>query len=272
MAVQNSLAFQLTTSHGGRPFCVIPMTDRLYLSTHDLTRRSTKTLHQPRIWQGLSTHDLTRRSTPNIQIGNGIAELFQLTTSHGGRHISDKAFARRASFNSRPHTEVDGIRGCMGKDSEPFNSRPHTEVDCLHASRSCAVSLTFNSRPHTEVDSFMHSIRIIDSIFQLTTSHGGRRASRGYSINRLELSTHDLTRRSTKVMLRIPAQNTSFNSRPHTEVDVVPPAGSPFCSLSTHDLTRRSTVGRVVLFRQLDLSTHDLTRRSTTLRLYRRII
>ena len=59
-------------------------------------------------------------------------------------------------------------------------------------------------------------------------------------------------------------KKTSFNSRPHKEVDV---SGSTITFpiyLSTHDLTRRSTVKNWGKITDWFLSTHDLTRRSTT--------
>ena len=55
-------AFQLTTSQGGRPECIADRDCELFLSTHDLTRRSTKESY-----------------TSNIP------SIFQLTTSQGGR-------------------------------------------------------------------------------------------------------------------------------------------------------------------------------------------
>ena len=100
--------------------------------------------------------------------------IFQLTTSHGGRHCAHISLPpMKISFNSRPHTEVDNFNLSHQKHSFPFNSRPHTEVDARHLSTlrfSFAFQLTtshggrpspsqrrrshvpFNSRPHTEVD------------------------------------------------------------------------------------------------------------------------
>ena len=55
------------------------------ISTHDLTRRSTKMTDEDTAIMDISTHDLTRRSTPLI-----LAE-----------------FHFYVHFNSRPHEEVD---------------------------------------------------------------------------------------------------------------------------------------------------------------------
>ena len=57
----------------------------------------------------------------------------------------------------------------------------------------------------------------------------------------IDLSTHDLTRRSTQADIQL----------------------SDTMELSTHDLTRRSTKLMEELSTAEDLSTHDLTRRST---------
>ena len=142
-------------------------------------------------------------------------------------------------FNSRPHEEVDVTRMRTGNMQglfqlttsrrgrqptatggifvEHFNSRPHEEVDLtdplvFHSNRH------FNSRPHEEVD----NIRV-------TTTHP------------CDISTHDLTKRSTRtrgyakgsepfqlttsrrgrqyINAPINTLKTHFNSRPHEEVD-----------------------------------------------------
>ena len=100
------------------------------------------------------------------------------------------------------------------------------------------------------------------------------------------LSTHDLTRRSTRETGIQQGGEITFNSRPHKEVDgegiAFKTAEQTFNSrphkevdsrnildrqgcfpLSTHDLTRRSTFSGVLSFQLFCLSTHDLTRRST---------
>ena len=55
--------FQFTTSHGGRPHTFNYHRLGVYLSIHDLTRRSTTFDSEPEVIEGLSIHDLTRRST-----------------------------------------------------------------------------------------------------------------------------------------------------------------------------------------------------------------
>ena len=101
----------------------------------------------------------------------------------------------------------------------------------------------------------------------------------------LELSIHDLTRRSTRAdalrysfqrsfnsrpheevdytLLSLSDFHIPFNSRPHEEVDFSIPLYRPFLQLSIHDLTRRSTYTLAVRPVAEELSIHDLTRRST---------
>ena len=124
--------------------------------------------------------------------------------------------------------------------------------------------LYFNSRPHEEVDI---PFIIADTLFNI--------------------STHDLTKRSTIQIQTGFHRENYFNSRPHEEVDC-------FCTLeiiidyiSTHDLTKRSTIypsglstsnatfqlttsrrgrrrDRPCAVRCINnISTHDLTKRST---------
>ena len=146
----------------------------------------------------LSTHDLTRRSTVFFASAFCTA-TFQLTTSHGGRPSpGSPAPSYLFPFNSRPHTEVDSFSCIACLNCMPFNSRPHTEVD----------------------DPLMPKVRL-HSTFQLTTSHGGRPDAILFSIRHINLSTHDLTRRSTPRSIRHSCACGSFNSRPHTEVDLL---------------------------------------------------
>ena len=103
--------FQLTTSQGGRPYREakeegisdlsthdltrrstrkrLPRRLPSRLSTHDLTRRSTRRLSPDGRHHGLSTHDLTRRSTTRQSISSALNVLFQLTTSQGGRQSEE---------------------------------------------------------------------------------------------------------------------------------------------------------------------------------------
>ena len=123
------------------------------------------------------------------------------------------------SFNSRPHEEVDGgtswgqfLRKMFQLTTSRRGRQDHQKV--LYGGLGC-----FNSRPHEEVD-FAVAGAIGDTggfqlttsrrgrlarliykwqmmVFQLTTSRRGRRMSRSESRYRFDVSTHDLTKRST---------------------------------------------------------------------------
>ena len=60
--------------------------------------------------------------------------------------------------------------------------------------------------------------------------------------NQFDLSIHDLTRRSTPGQMELTEFISSFNSRPHEEVDASGRSGRRVKRLSIHDLTRRSTM------------------------------
>ena len=123
------------------------------LSTHDLTRRSTRLLgiflFMHFNFQLTTSHG--GRPSPRALSRAGDC-LFQLTTSHGGRlSILDEHHHSGDPFNSRPHTEVDDLTSAILQSTWPFNSRPHTEVDRRNDGRQIQTR-SFNSRPHTEVD------------------------------------------------------------------------------------------------------------------------
>ena len=216
-----------------------------YLSTHDLTRRSTTSpgflpgQHRPFNSRPHTEVDLYRlqlkrefrpfNSRPHTEVDivpsalSITAFFFQLTTSHGGRpyhhgqaHVFQPFNSRPhtevdlsrlflsdlpSSFNSRPHTEVDGVRPTRAVCSRTFNSRPHTEVDFRTMPRQ-PMPLSFNSRPHTEVDPDLQSFGWKTLSFNSrphTEVDNGWKCSRD---ERLHLSTHDLTRRSTGQRLK----------------------------------------------------------------------
>ena len=127
----------------------------------------------------------------------------------------------------------------------------------------------------------------VDETFQLTTSRRGRRHWYNHSGIRLNISTHDLTKRSTGMPEQVLDCSKHFNSRPHEEVDsnsqylcvltyifqlTTSRRGRleltvfmcTYIHISTHDLTKRSTCGRVCQEKHTEISTHDLTKRSTS--------
>ena len=210
--------FQLTTSRRGRPLQLCVKRLPFCLSTHDLTQRST--LHYNILWY-----------------------IFQ-------------------SFNSRPHAEVDVSADFCHEAGESFNSRPHAEVDflaiCMYPLYQI-FQLTTSRRGRPQK---IHRNAII-SIFQLTTSRRGRRnllipcctslsfqlttSRRGRpppgatSSQTANLSTHDLTQRSTKGYAGTGMGfcfqlTTSRRGRQRMESEK-----KKIHRLSTHDLTQRST-------------------------------
>ena len=82
----------------------------------------------------------------------------------------------------------------------------------------------------------------IETVFQFTTSQGGRPIVQRYTDGGAKLSIHDLTRRSTATFHPRSSQESPFNSRPHKEVDLRYVVFVLYnMGLSIHDLTRRST-------------------------------
>ena len=99
----------------------------------------------------------------------------------------------------------------------------------------------FNSRPREEVDGGLVMDSNTSTIFQLTTSRGGRQPVQRRQNSRRSISTHDLARRSTggRVAERhggIFQLTTSRGGRPREE-----PEQKQERNISTHDLARRST-------------------------------
>ena len=103
---QFQMAFQLTTSQGGRRVFLLLYHVIVNISTHDLTRRSTKSQKAIKGVLVISTHDLTRRSTLCFYV-LFLVKKFQLTTSQGGRPGIESEKSDYYNFNSRPHKEVD---------------------------------------------------------------------------------------------------------------------------------------------------------------------
>ena len=132
--------------------------------------------------------------------------------------FSSGSWSTEGCFNSRPHEEVDTIAAVsLGVDAS-FNSRPHEEVDRKEKWQQVQLEC-FNSRPHEEVD-----------------------RKRLWKHRSGTVSTHDLTKRSTDVVLL-------FDSG---------------YIVSTHDLTKRSTTATRGVLTRIAVSTHDLTKRSTS--------
>ena len=167
------MTFQFTTSHGGRLQDLNLFQAPESLSIHDLTRRSTITIFPRYDLCNLSIHDLTRRSTI-IFLSLGHLKLFQFTTSHGGRQYTADDEEPECPFNSRPHTEVDVVQRMMRELRSSFNSRPHTEVDKRKRFSKEHIDLSIHDLTRRSTKPL--PVGYVVSIFQFTTSHGGRRS------------------------------------------------------------------------------------------------
>ena len=145
-----------------------------------------------------------------------------------------------------------------------FNSRPHKEVDDTGGFFFVA-STVISTHDLTRRSTFLPAVSPARFVFQLTTSQGGRRVTasivppllsyfnsrphkevdfrgRRLKSRAVNISTHDLTRRSTRIYRFIPSTLLHFNSRPHKEVDFKEGRMMLNEIISTHDLTRRSTI------------------------------
>ena len=191
------------------------------------------------IFSIISTHDLTKRSTFQLREMN-LTETFQLTTSRRGRLCYLQARTTKRYFNSRPHEEVDvstagdesygniSTHDLTKRSTMLSSSEDNKAVFQLTTSRRGRLYLWdgvrgnvhFNSRPHEEVDQLKEPFPQEDQLFQLTTSRRGRLEGLRNSFNSWFISTHDLTKRSTR------------RCRSKIWFDII----------STHDLTKRSTL------------------------------
>ena len=166
---------------------------------------------------GISTHDLTRRST-SAKCGVEVV-----------RKISTHDLTRRSTV-CRP------TRDSLQRISTHDLTRRSTHFKC-HIHGFFIFQLT-TSQGGRRFDALL---LVVILVFQLTTSQGGRHFTGRQNNNYMDISTHDLTRRST--------------SRDSSLVGCR--------GISTHDLTRRSTETIVLGELHIAISTHDLTRRST---------
>ena len=255
--------FQLTTSRRGRRYWHYATIVYNIISTHDLTKRSTRwsALHWFRI--SISTHDLTKRSTV-ISVNALNAMKFQLTTSRRGRQaqncssteicaISTHDLTKRSTFFSLLYsctgvfqltTSRRGRRKLISVYDFLVDISTHdlTKRSTRRREKTACGRDYFNSRPHEEVDKRWI---VIYSTEENISTHDLTKRSTGEEISHLYptscISTHDLTKRST-------LGRGKFRF---------------WIFISTHDLTKRSTImGRMYLIMRI-ISTHDLTKRST---------
>ena len=167
------LPFQFTTSQGGRLSGKMYCEHRKDLSIHDLTRRSTQ--------------------TENSYLAG---KTFQFTTSQGGRPYKSNAYGAYISLSIHDLTRRSTRPGVINLiKTATFNSRPHKEVD-KNPETTPTLETTFQfttsqgGRPVTFGIAPRISLSIHDltrrstptsramseyCAFQFTTSQGGRR-------------------------------------------------------------------------------------------------
>ena len=279
------MIFQLTTSQGGRRGWSLELLMVLYFNSrpHKEVDIDLTTTYN---FLDISTHDLTRRSTSYHALFLFRCSIFQLTTSQGGRPTVAKQKAYNEIISTHDLT------------------RRSTGVALPASARIIAFQLTTSQGGRPRV--YHHHEKPL--LFQLTTSQGGRLWQRGivylanyfnsrphkevdgesfwWFIECINISTHDLTRRSTECVWLNFWRRRYFNSRPHKEVDNRPSV--PVFTSKIFQLTT-SQGGRLLLrqrkqtmhtyfnsrpHKEVDIqarfllsiyfiSTHDLTRRST---------
>ena len=146
----------------------------LYISTHDLARRST--FSKQRFPEESRYFNSRPRKEVDILCYQlfAILLLFQLTTSQGGRLIDLSQTATKQYFNSRPRKEVDIWTGFLKQlkifqlttsqggrpvKRSPVNTRFIFQLTTSQGGRrkhvgDCFPQTYFNSRPRKEVDPF----------------------------------------------------------------------------------------------------------------------
>ena len=123
--------------------------------------------------------------------------LFQLTTSQGGRRISNNwrykytTFQLTTSQGGRPLLYYHNYLIYLFQLTTSQGGRPFSVLP------PPPLFVYFNSRPHKEVDLLPRSHPQTLFLFQLTTSQGGRHYVATSASAMYDISTHDLTRRST---------------------------------------------------------------------------
>ena len=193
--LDTNLLFQFTTSQGGRQFSKIFFTNlRIFQFTtsqggrrqqaNRLTGRSSFNSRPHKEVDFLSlalipTH-YTFNSRPHkevdaITIASDLVEVhFQFTTSQGGRRIlkSDEniyeSFQFTTSQGGRPYLKLFFVYSII------LSIHDLTRRSTLYNNYSIVLMQSFNSRPHKEVDYNGTIIQMPTTIFQFTTSQGGR--------------------------------------------------------------------------------------------------
>ena len=169
------------------------------ISTHDLTKRSTRKNRFNIGSRGISTHDLTKRSTCRTTTSFTKLLTFQLTTSRRGRQAVQQSFNKTIIFQlttSRRGRPLTNLLQSLNTTISTHDLTKRSTMACNLYNNDGYIS----THDLTKRSTFKINQLIGDDTFQLTTSRRGR----------LQITIN---------------KNVSlyFNSRPHEEVDVLVP-------------------------------------------------
>ena len=188
------------------------------ISTHDLTKRSTRlNAYEYNICR-ISTHDLTKRSTTTPLWFYLLGRRFQLTTSRRGRPRNPRYQKWNTHFNSRPHEEVD--RNEFRNPLARLKFQLTTSRRGRRKQNNVVSRIYISTHDLTKRSTgFKEELTTKVVVFQLTTSRRGRRDYANEFVMTLifQLTTSRRGRPSAFIMF---LSIWYFNSRPHEEVDL----------------------------------------------------
>ena len=144
----------------------------------------------------ISTHDLTRRSTRKQTIYNNLERIFQLTTSRGGRlarreiEVKKEIFQLTTSQGGRLARFSNPIRNELFQLTTSQGGR-HNIILLDSAGNSFQLTTSQGGRPGTEKRSHQAPCISTLDLTRRSTGNCGASSATGY------ISTHDLMKRST---------------------------------------------------------------------------
>ncbi len=187
-------SFQLTTSRRGRHrnFRCMDHGGSFNSRPHAEVDTGYSIVSHPKI---LSTHDLTQRSTSTASFG------------HAESYLSTHDLTQRSTQST-----VSRLR------TMPFQLTT-SRRGRLQMAFAMALGKVFQLTTSRRGRLVLHVLHATHKIFQLTTSRRGRLAIIPDHADLIDLSTHDLTQRSTSTTPVLWSTTKTFNSRPHAEVD-----------------------------------------------------
>ena len=167
------MEFQFTTSQGGRHDIIAFFHFDIHFNSRP--HKEVDGYAAPFIVHAIfiSIHDLTRRST-DLESRNHPSIIFQFTTSQGGRPTVFLTLMNAGSISIHDLTRRSTTLVSPSHNPEKFQFTTSQGGRHIFGCISCFHQEYFNSRPHKEVDE-----------------------GRQEYIDSLNISIHDLTRRST---------------------------------------------------------------------------